>query len=72
MIERVSQFFCINNLYSKFLGPRSHRTIYRKIWSLFEQLKAEYPEANVELWAMDEHRLGLKPILRRGWTPVGV
>lgn len=25
----------------------------------------------MELWAQDEHRVGLKPILRRVWTPVG-
>jgi hypothetical protein len=42
--------------------------------ALPEQLRAEeaaHPEAEVELWAMDEHRLGLKPILRRVWTPPG-
>ena len=26
------------------------------------------PEATVELWAFDEHRIGLKPILRRVWV----
>ncbi len=26
------------------------------------------PEATVDLWAFDEHRIGLKPILRRVWT----
>jgi transposase len=26
----------------------------------------------VEVWAQDEHRVGLKPILRRVWAPVGV
>ena len=35
-------------------------------------IKADYREATVELWAMDEHRLGLQPIFRRVWTPVGV
>ncbi|MBA2287595.1 MAG: IS630 family transposase [Ktedonobacteraceae bacterium] len=25
----------------------------------------------VELWSMDEHRIGLKPILRRVWAPKG-
>lgn len=27
-----------------------------------------HPETEVELWAMDEHRIGLKPVLRRGWV----
>ncbi|NEQ40774.1 MAG: hypothetical protein F6K40_32960 [Okeania sp. SIO3I5] len=44
----------------------------KKLRYRFELVKAEYPEATLELWAMDEHRLGLKPICRRVWTPVGV
>lgn len=30
-----------------------------------------FPHAQVELWAMDEHRIGLKPLLRRVWAPIG-
>lgn len=30
-----------------------------------------FPQASVELWATDEHRIGLKPILRRVWAPRG-
>jgi len=30
-----------------------------------------HPEAEVELWAMDEHRVGLIPILRRRWARRG-
>lgn len=30
-----------------------------------------FPQATVELWAVDEHRIGLKPLLRRVWTPAG-
>jgi hypothetical protein len=29
------------------------------------------PTAAVEVWASDEHRIGLKPILRRVWAPRG-
>jgi hypothetical protein len=37
-----------------------------------EWLKKAHPEAkSVELWAQDEARLGLKPVIRRGWAPVG-
>ena len=35
------------------------------------RLKETYPTAKVELWCEDEHRLGLKPILRRAWSPIG-
>lgn len=30
-----------------------------------------HPDKPVEVWATDEHRLGLKPIHRRVWAPVG-
>ncbi len=36
------------------------------------KLEEAHPEAQeVELWAEDEARLGLKPVLRRVWAPVG-
>jgi transposase len=35
------------------------------------KLKEAYPEAEVQLWAEDEMRLGLKPVIRRGWAPKG-
>ncbi len=36
-----------------------------------EELKEAHPGAEVELWAEDEARLGLKPVIRRVWAPVG-
>ncbi len=36
-----------------------------------EQLGEAYPGAEIELWAEDEARLGLKPVMRRVWAPVG-
>lgn len=30
-----------------------------------------FPEARVELWTTDEHRIGLKPLLRKVWAPIG-
>ncbi|HEV8191951.1 MAG TPA: IS630 family transposase, partial [Ktedonobacterales bacterium] len=30
-----------------------------------------FPHAQVEVWATDEHRIGLKPLLRRIWAPIG-
>jgi transposase len=35
------------------------------------RLKEAHPTAKVELWCEDEHRLGLKPIVRKVWSPVG-
>lgn len=36
-----------------------------------QQLEEKYPEAEIELWFFDEHRVGLKPILRKVWAPIG-
>ena len=36
-----------------------------------EKLREAHPEAEVQLWAEDECRLGLKPVIRRVWAPVG-
>jgi transposase len=35
------------------------------------QVATAFPAARVELWASDEHRIGLKPLLRRVWAPRG-
>jgi hypothetical protein len=31
------------------------------------RLQAKYPKAKIEVWSMDEHRLGLKSVQRRVW-----
>ena len=38
---------------------------------LLRQGATAFPQATVELWAVDEHRIGLKPILRKVWTLAG-
>ena len=34
-------------------------------------MRAAHPAAKITLWAEDEHRLGLLPVLRRVWAPKG-
>lgn len=34
-------------------------------------MRAAHPAATVSLWAEDEHRLGLLPVVRRVWAPKG-
>jgi hypothetical protein len=34
-------------------------------------LAEKHPDKPIEVWATDEHRLGLKPIHRRVWAPIG-
>jgi transposase len=36
-----------------------------------QALSSAHPDSQVELWAMDEHRIGLKPIIRRVWCKRG-
>lgn len=38
---------------------------------LVKKLQQKHPQCQVELWFFDEHRVGLKPILKKGWSPVG-
>jgi hypothetical protein len=35
------------------------------------EVQQAFPDATVELWATDQHRVGLKPILRRVWVRKG-
>jgi transposase len=34
-------------------------------------VKAAHPDATIRVWAEDEHRLGLLPVVRRVWAPKG-
>lgn len=34
-------------------------------------LEQQFPDATVEVWSFDEHRLGLKPIIRKVWSLIG-
>ena len=39
--------------------------------SFVEQLKLKYPDKKIEVWFFDEHRVGLKPILKKVWSRIG-
>ena len=36
-----------------------------------QKLEEKYPQAEVDLWFFDEHRVGLKPILKKVWSKIG-
>src|SRR5215469_10643020 len=44
------------------------KQLLKKLPEEVDKLHQAYPEAKVELWSQDEHRIGLKPILRRVWA----
>ena len=43
----------------------------KKLAGRVDEHREENPGRKVEVWAFDEHRIGLRPILRRQWAPVG-
>lgn len=51
--------------------PSRTRSLEKKIATEVKELQKNYPEAEIQLWAEDEHRLGLKPVLRRVYVPEG-
>jgi transposase len=62
----------------RFPGPpmpreptRRSGRLSKKLPVRLEELKRAYPGAQVQLWAQEEARLGLKPVIRRVWAPVG-
>lgn len=43
----------------------------KKLPLVVEKVQLDHATADVEVWTMDEHRLGLKPVLRDVWVPEG-
>lgn len=43
----------------------------KKLAAEVERIQLENPDATVEIWAEDEHRLGLHPVTRRIWVEAG-
>ena len=50
--------------------PRNKRRLKKLAETVAAAHKA-HPKARIEVWAFDEHRIGLKPISRRVWAPTG-
>jgi transposase len=51
-------------------APNRKRLIKKLVDTVAEEAE-KHPDKPVEVWATDEHRLGLKPIHRRVWAPIG-
>ena len=52
--------------------PQSGRLSKKRLPERLKEIRKIHPEAEeVQLWAEDEARLGLKPVIRRVWAPVG-
>lgn len=36
-----------------------------------KEIQEKHPTAKIEVWFFDEHRVGLKPIIKKVWSPIG-
>lgn len=43
----------------------------KKLADSLKQIQRQYPDADVEIWCEDEHRIGLQPVMRRVWVELG-
>jgi len=51
--------------------PQAQAAFKAHLRPLLRQVATAFPQATVELWAVDEQRIGLKPILMKVWTLPG-
>src|SRR2546430_15370970 len=51
--------------------PEESGSIKKKLADAVAEEAAKHPGKKVEGFATDEHRLGLKPVTRRVWAPIG-
>ena len=51
--------------------PAQQEAFKRALPEQVNHIQQAHPHAQVALWAMDEHRVGLKPIIRRVWARTG-
>jgi transposase len=51
--------------------PEERAAFKKKLEQAVAEERAKHPDKPIEVWATDEHRIGLKPIVRRVWAPKG-
>jgi transposase len=49
-------------------NPQAQADFQQHLRPLLRHVAAAFPHATIDLWAFEEHRIGLKPILRKAWT----
>jgi transposase len=52
-------------------GTANFAVVEKKLARVVAEEAARHPDTPVEIFATDEHRIGLKPITRRVWAPRG-
>jgi hypothetical protein len=51
--------------------PEEQEAWKKKLTQELKRIQAEHPDADVEVWCEDEHRIGLQPVNRRIWVEEG-
>ena len=51
--------------------PEEQEAWKKKLYQEVERVKNEHPDADVEVWCEDEHRVGRHPVPRRVWVEAG-
>ena len=53
-------------------GDKLAQVLFKKnLPSKVKKLREKYPETEIDVWFFDEHRVGLKPILKKVWALIG-
>lgn len=47
--------------------PQAQADFMQRLRPLLRAVATAFPQATIELWAVDEHRIGLKPIVRTAY-----
>jgi transposase len=76
IIPRQSGWRALRQIGAQFLKPRprhvqadpeAQAAFKARLRPLLREVATAFPQATVELWAVDEHRIGLKPLLHTVW-----
>lgn len=52
-------------------NPIEQEEFIKSLPQKVKRLEEKHPYSEIELWFFDEHRVGLKPILRKVWSKIG-
>ncbi len=70
-LRRLGARLCVPRPRHVRADPQAQADFTQQLRPLLREVAQAFPHAGVELWAVDEHRIGLKPILRKVWTLPG-
>jgi transposase len=79
-VSRQCAWRVLRQLGARFLKPRprhvqadpvAQASFKAHLRPLLREVATAFPHTTVELWAVDEHRIGLKPILHKAWCVDG-